>query len=361
MSASQLNRKKVRVLHIVTDRNLGGAGILLTYLLKAFDRERFCMDVALYRAAALRERIPADCRIFDLPANLFGLQSLIAKSGCDIAHTHACAWGQIAAWMQKIPCVATRHCVDAPHPLLQKGLRFLPPFRHTHWIAVSEECALALQKEGVRKEKITTVQNGVPTELLLPSRASARQSCHLKETDFAITFVGRLEHVKGPDLFLQSVIAFCRRHPNAVALLAGDGSMRSELQAEIAKSGFANRIRLLGFCPDPATLLCACDLFVNASRSEAHSLSMMEAMRAGIPIVASDLPGNREVLRYGGGVLFSLQKKGTLLGQLESLYASKRRRNALGEAGKQAVSSHFSVKNVIKDWQNVYESLLRCN
>ncbi len=352
--------KRIRVLHLLTDANIGGAGVMLAHIINGYNRSRYEMTVALPKGSRLRAYLPADCAIIDLPPTLHGLQKTVKDCACDIVHTHACAKGQIAAYRLGIPCVATRHCVNAPHPILRKGLMHLPPFVHTHWIAVSDAAADSLAKEGVQKSRISVVKNGIPPLATLPDSAAAKAALGIAENAFCVGYVGRLEHIKGADVFVTAAIAFLQQHPTAVAVVAGDGSLAKRLQHQIAKSGVDNRFHLLGFQKDTTRIFAACDIAVYPSRQEAYSLSLMEAMRQGVPTVASDVSGNAAMLAFGGGILVKADCARALQDGMEHLFCNPDLGKTLSEEAKTVFSAHFSVKNAVKGWQNVYESLLRC-
>ncbi len=352
--------EQIRVLHLLTDENVGGAGVMLAHIIKGCDRNRYGMAVALPKESRLRESLPADCEIINLSPSLRELQKTVKDFACDIVHTHACAKGQIAAYRLDIPCVATRHCVDAPHPTLRKWMMHLPPFARTHWIAVSDATADSLVKEGVRKEHISVVKNGIPPLAVLPDSACAKAALKIPKSSFVVGYVGRLEHIKGADLFVTAALAFLHRYPDAVAIMAGDGSLAKTLQQQISKSGVCDRFHLLGFRKDTTQIFAACDIAVFPSRQEACSLSLMEAMRQGVPTVAADVSGNATMLACGGGVLVKANDAHALQDGMESLFCRPGLRKALAAQAKNAFFAHFSVKNAVNGWQNVYESLLRC-
>ncbi len=338
-------RTPIRILHCLEDRNVGGAGVLLESVLLGYDRTRFQMIAAIPPDSALWERYRAQ-----------GIECvpLPELAPCDLIHAHACARAQLWAYRAGLPCVATRHCVRAPHPRLRRLSMRLPPFARTHWIAVSRAVGESLRREGVREAHLSVIPNGARPVTPVP-RDAARTALGLAPTAFVVAFVGRLEPIKGADCFVEALITLCSTDPAVTALLAGDGSLRPSLQARVAALGLQGQIRFLGFCRDVAPILSAADVLVNASREEAHSLAVMEAMSVGCPVVGRDVSGNREVLRYGGGVLYRTD----LVGVLATLRTDPAHRMSLGAHAKEAFFAHFSVETVIKKWEKVYLSMIR--
>jgi glycosyltransferase involved in cell wall biosynthesis len=163
------------------------------------------------------------------------------------------------------------------------------------WIAVSSD--LGRRMDGLRR-RIHVVPNGLPGRALPPVREVLEQAFGAPEPSWYVGFVGRLEPVKRPDRFLRLVALLPERIAGRAvrAVVVGDGSMRSLLEKEIAGSALRSRVRFLGSRPDADRIVGALDVLAVPSDHEGHPMVLLEAMRAGVPVVCSAVGGIPEVL-----------------------------------------------------------------
>lgn len=350
----------MKILHLLPEENVGGAGVLLESVLRHYDRSAFQMEVALPRNARLRARYAAQGSVlWDLPSahRIDAFCRLIRACAPDAVHTHACPQGQIAAWLCGLPCVATRHCVESRTPWLHRALRQLPFFFATHWIAVGAAVRQALLQEGVVQRKITVVPNGAETPKA--NEKTVQDRFALAADTKVVAFLGRMERIKGADLFVEAMLSLCQRHKDVICIAVGDGSLLSALRTRVAQAGMQQRILLPGFLQDGGAVLRGAALFCNTSRSEAHSIAVTEALARGVPCLCTDVSGNREILRYGGGVTVPLSTGSEGLCAAASwLLEREKIRTWLSQEAKEAFLARFSVKNAVKAWENVYYDLI---
>jgi glycosyltransferase involved in cell wall biosynthesis len=168
-------------------------------------------------------------------------------------------------------------------------------------------------------------------------RHSSRQLLGLSDDVVLAGTVSRLSPPKDPFTLVQAVALV----PDLHLLVIGDGPLRTDLLVEIDRLGIADRVRLLGARPDVPRLLGALDLFVLSSKSESLPLSVIEALAAGIPVVASDVGGLRELVHSGStGVLVPPGDVGRLAAALGSVVGDDQLRKAAVEAGPRAVEPY---------------------
>ena len=158
-------------------------------------------------------------------------------------------------------------------------------------VCVSERAKRQALEEGIHEQKIEVIFNGVkPVDTDPVIRAETRQSLRLKTNDVMILNVGRLTPEKAQQ-HLASAAALLADHPEYRFFIAGEGPCRAALEKQISESGLKESFRLLGNRSDVDHLLNAADLFVLYSDTEGMPVSLMEAMSAGLPCIASDLEG----------------------------------------------------------------------
>ena len=301
----------VRVLQILTDSNIGGAGRLLVNYLKNFDRSQFEMAVVLPKEAQLKPLVEAEGysvieiengrdKSFDVAA-VGEIRRIIREFQPDIVHCHSSFSGKIAAWLCRVPGrLYTRHC-SFPQP------RWLTTFPgkqingfvngtlSTHIVAVSGAAEADLLITGVNQKKITVIMNGVePMPQTTPEeQAACRQSLGIGAEDFVCGISARLEVYKGHTYLLQAAALLRETHPTMKFLILGGGSAEDALREEAAALGIADAVRFTGFVEQVAPYLNIMDLNINCSiGTETASLALSEGMSLGLPAVVSDFGGN---------------------------------------------------------------------
>lgn len=169
-----------------------------------------------------------------------------------------------------------------------------------HFIAVSEHVGVSTAAHlGLSPSRVSVIYNAVDPDRYAAVEerelAKVRAELGLREDDTVLLTVGRLVPQKGQVNLIEAMGRIVRRVPNAVLLVAGNGPLADELRARAAACGVADRVRLLGPRRDVPALLQLCKLFLFPSLYEGLSVALVEAVSNGVPVVASDIPQNREV------------------------------------------------------------------
>jgi glycosyltransferase involved in cell wall biosynthesis len=215
---------------------------------------------------------------------------------------------------------------------------------------------------GISNGRFEVIYNGVDVARgVHADRASARRSLGATGDELVVGAVGRLVPVKNYGLLVRAFarVAASTRRPVRLVLL-GEGPERAALQAAAAASGIAARTALLGHRDDVADLLAGLDVFVLPSVSEGLSNTLLEAMAAGVPVVASDVGGNREIVEDGRtGLLFASGEEAGLVERLTALVEDPAIRERLASAGRERVVSEFSIGAMIRNYEALYERVAR--
>jgi glycosyltransferase involved in cell wall biosynthesis len=212
------------------------------------------------------------------------------------------------------------------------------------------ERRLALEKRIAPAERLLVVYNGVrdvPVEL----------RSHPEDAPARIVSVARLEAPKDQATLLE---ALARLRPLAWRLdLAGDGPREQEMRALAKRLGVAERVHFHGYLPDPAPLLARAQVFALASRSEGLPRSILEAMRAGLPVVATDVGGVSEAVADGvSGSLVPRDDPEALSQALASLLAEPSRRARLGAAARRTYESRFRLERMVETTAGIYDTVV---
>jgi glycosyltransferase involved in cell wall biosynthesis len=234
--------------------------------------------------------------------------------------------------------------------------------RALHWVArsaaavgVSQEAADELRSAGF--QRVDRIPNGIVSPPAAVEPVSVTQS-RLGLRPPVIAFHGRLEPEKDLDLLVEAFLDL-RRSRFATLLIVGDGSRRAALEARFASAGVTADVRFTGAVSDPWPFLRAANAYLLPSFSEGMSLALLEAMAASLPVAATDVSGNREVL--GGGEFGRLvpparaKAMSTALGALLEDPATARN---LGEAARKHVEQCYSADAMCEAYLRLYERLL---
>lgn len=235
-------------------------------------------------------------------------------------------------------------------------------------VAPSTQIAEELREAGYPADRIRQIANGVriPAAPSPERRQAARDALSLAHTAFYVppdgpvaVYAGRLHPGKGLDQLLSAWCQVRERWPDARLWLAGDGPQRAALAAEIDRLGLSGRVVLAGVFQQVDDLLAAADLFVLPSHREGMSLALLEAMAAGLPIVATDIPGNRPLIDPGRqGLLVPPGRTAPLAAAILQIFDDPSAAAALGQAARQRAIDRFSLDRSVDEHLHLFRELL---
>jgi glycosyltransferase involved in cell wall biosynthesis len=276
-----------------------------------------------------------------------------------IVHAHlswplACRYGVLAAWLARVAPVGTAQLYLEPGSVRQARLA-LRPLRRI--IAVSAEVRARYVRElGIADERLAVVRNGirVPPTVRAPDPA-LRAELVRGRPDYVVLTPARLHPQKGHADLLQAAALI----PDATFVLAGDGPLRSELESRARELGVASRCVFLGHRADVPALLAAADLFVLPSHFEGLPVSVLEAMAAGRPVVATAIGGTDEAVSHEeSGLLVPPREPAALASAIRRLRADPVLARRLGAAGRQRVEREFSSEATAVQVMRIYDEVV---
>lgn len=225
-------------------------------------------------------------------------------------------------------------------------------------IAVNEQQRQMAVELGVeRPEKTCTIPNGIDLRPFEQADgAPVRKRLGFDSSAFLFGAVGRLAPQKGFAHLIRAIPDVLRSIPSAHFIIAGDGELRNELLQDAERLGVRSHTHFLGFQPDVTGLLAALDIFVQPSLWEGLSISLIEALAAGKPIVATDIEGNREVVDAGKtAVIVPPADPGALAAALISLARDPDRTRFFGRNARIAANERFSEGRMVNDIVAAYD------
>ena len=354
----------LRIAQFITPSHIGGAEVHVSALSDKLRGRGHEVTVicprgrALVRelqARGLRVRTPGTTGKLD-PLTLMRLARWLRADRAQLIHTHLSTASLLGSWGARaagIPAIATVH-----------GLNTRTCFNWAHAIiAVSNAVKQHLVDQGIAPDRITVVHNGVDLRALSRPDESAptKQQWGLPVTAPVLITVGRLAPKKGHRDLLEAVSKLLEspRWREVRLLIVGTGVLSAELKRDAERLGLAGRVTLTGFQQDVVPFLQAADIFVLPSIQEGLSLSALEAMALGKPVVACRVGGTPEVVVDGEtGVLVAPGQPEELASALERLLAAPERARAMGEAGRRRVEDAFDFEQMVTKIEGVYRSLI---
>jgi glycosyltransferase involved in cell wall biosynthesis len=191
------------------------------------------------------------------------------------------------------------------------------------------------------------------------ARAAARKRLEVATNAEVVTTVGRLTAIKQHCLFLDAIAAASRTRPRLLALVAGDGELRDELEAYARKLGINDRVRFLGWRRDLAAIYGATDVFMLTSRNEGTPVALIEAMASGVPGVSTDVGGVKDVIDSADvGARVPDGDAAGLAAQLVRYLADPDLRRRTGERARARVLDRYSLDRLVRDITALYRDLL---
>ena len=225
-------------------------------------------------------------------------------------------------------------------------------------IAPSASMQRVMETFGVRCP-IEVIENGVDLELFRqPAHPLARAELGLPQTGVVFVYVGRLAEEKNVAALLRQFALVWEWSPTASLLLIGDGPQKADLQQQAGQLGIDAAVHFVGAVPYAAipNYLAAADVFVTASVSEVHPLTVIEAMAAGLPVVAVAAPGIVETVESGSSGWLTQRPEGGLAVAMVGMLHDDARRQQMG-AQAQAASQRFDIRRTVQRTLELYEEM----
>jgi len=312
-------------------------------------RHRFDFSVIGKLVALLRSRRVDIVQPFVSPASVFGL---------------------LAGILARTPVkIATERGGARRDPGIGPGLYLFAASHLVRFadlaVANSEAGGQMLRRTGLPDSRIRVIANGINPERLRasPERVAAhrrRLGAEAEGNTRIIGILASLKPAKGQDTFLRAAAHVVDQHPEARFAIVGAGPIRGELQVLAAQLGIEDRVEFFGLQQHVADFLELFDVLVSASRdNEGHSNSILEAMALGVPVVATDIGGSRELVDHGRtGLLVPVDAPAQLASAIVSALAEQKRTGEMATRARELVASRFTLERMVSSYAALYEELL---
>jgi len=367
----------LKLMHIISDTNIGGAGkYLLTYLNNC-DKTAFDISVVVPVNSRLIKEIEAlDFKVIavegmaDKSFSFEAVSQLVKvfeNESPDIVHTHATLSGRIAAKLAGVKAIIyTRHSVFEPKEYLTKGIGkwingAFGGYFSTRIIAVAGAAKKNLTDTGIKDENIDVIYNGVDglIEISDEQKLDAKKTLGISEDEYIVAIIARLELVKGHEYFIDAAGLVKKAGIKARFVIAGTGTREEALRAYAKEKGLSDVVLFTGFLNDVSLLMNIMDIQANASfGTEAASLSLLEGMSIGKPAVVSDFGGNPELIQSDlNGYVVPKQNAEALANAIIKLLSDENLRSKISRQSMEVFSSRFTSRIMTSNMESFYKNI----
>lgn len=302
------------------------------------------------------------------PGLIVALAKLVRSRNIDIIHCHrhkATIIGTVAAMLAGTPHVVSHvHGLARTRSLGRRFTNWMIFKRMKRIVAVSDTVKqdIVSSNWGVDSSKVVTVRNGINLRLVdqrAISKREARLRLGITDNDFVFGTVGRLTNTKGHAYLLTAFSEIRERIRSARLLLIGDGPLRSSLEQRADELGISAYVSFLGYRNDVLELLRGIDVFVFPSLAEGLPLALLEAMGSRLPVIASRVGGIPEILGESNcGILIPPKDVNALSAGMSTIgLLNEEARREMGNAARKRVEDMFTVEQMSKALEAVYESI----
>jgi glycosyltransferase involved in cell wall biosynthesis len=219
-----------------------------------------------------------------------------------------------------------------------------------------------MEQEKIDDSKIKVIYNGVDIEYFRPEgkKEIIRRKLGYEKTDFVITIISNLKKIKGIDCFIKAAFLINEKIPSAKFIIIGGGEEKDYFTNLSTDLGLTNKIVFTGNISNVKDYLAISDIYISSSLTEGFSNSILEAMAMGLPIIATDVGGNREaVVDHECGFLVSVQDYHAIAFYAKKLYRNNNLRSKMGEKSRKIVTNIFALKKMVKEHEKFYSTLLQ--
>jgi len=364
-----------RILFLVTGLAYGGAETQVVYLATRFKSRGWEVGVVslIPPKAYIEDLEKADVLVFSLdirrklpdPRPILRLVQIIRKWQPDVVHSHMVHANLLARIVRPLApfpvLVCTAHSIDEGGRLREVLYRLTDPFCDLTTQVSQAGLERYVHVGAVPRHKICYIPNGVDTERFKPNledRLKVRKELGVE--GFVWLAVGRFDPPKDYPNMLQAFARVVHKHLNTMLLIAGDGPLRKTMENMTRELGVEKHVKFLGIRRDIPQLMNAADAYVMSSEWEGMPMVLLEASACGLPIVATNVGGNAEIVLDGQTGFLVPPKSQEALSQamLRMMDLPEEVREKMGEQARKHIESNFSLDRIVDCWEALYYELL---
>ncbi len=370
---------KIKVMHFLSDTNIGGAGKYLITYCKNRDKQNYDIVVVLPEGSFLIPELETtgvriiqldglQDKSFDIGA-IKKLKKIIKDEKPDIVHTHASLSARIAARSLKgCKIIYTRHCDFEPSKIYNNGIvRRLNGWFNKKYadsiIATSEHAKENLIKQGIDESLITVISNGFDghKQISEEQKNVLRAKYGITSDEIVIGYLARLVELKGHKYLIDSAKLLKEKYSDFKfkVLIMGYGNFEQDLKAYAKEKGVDDVVIFTGFIKDTGEILNIVDVQVNCSYlSETTNLALIEGLSLGIPSVVTNIGGNSQIVKDNvNGFVVPIQDPEKMAECIYIITKDPERFEQMKKSAKRIYEEEFNSKVFVENIENVYIGL----
>ena len=368
----------IKVVNVISDTNIGGAGKCLINFCANYNREKFDVSVVLPQGSELVDKLKRTGvklieldglkdKSWDIKA-LFSLIKILKNEAPDVVHTHSSITARLAArFIKDCKIVFTRHSVfpvskwvkNIPGKWIYKIINETLSDRI---IAVAEAAKDNLTDGGVAADKIDVILNGVEkiNETSIEDREKLKKRLAIKPDEYVIGILARLDKVKGHEYFIDAAkLILDEKKIKAKFLILGTGSEEETLKEKVEALGLSKNIIFTGFVNNVQDYINIFDIQVNCSYgTEATSLALLEGMSIGVPAVVTQYGGNPGVIKNGeNGYLVPIKSPRDTADAVVRILTNDELRKYMKKKCIEIYNEKFTVDTYARNVERIYKEM----
>lgn len=362
-----------KVLYLINHAGKAGTETYIQSLVERLHNKKIKAYLAYNEEGLLVERMKAlgveTFRIemrnpFDIRA-AWQLSRFCRKQGIDLIHAQYLRENYIALWSRlfnpRVRVMYTNHFILENNIVLRIFNRILTPLE-ANIIAVCNKGKEMMMDNGVSGKKISVIFNGVDPDLWSrPEPSTLREELGIDEDTFLILCASRFAYDKGHHFLIEGMAELKKLSPRPFKLvLAGDGPFLEERKKQATDLGLQEDVVFIGFRKDMKNLFRAADVYINSSKHEALSFLMLEVLASGLPLIATDMGGNGDIVneQTNCGILVKYEDARGLAEAVLKLMEDRGLQQVLRANAVKAIHERFELGKIVEDTYAVYRKSL---
>ncbi len=364
---------KINLLHVTFDMHIGGTEQVIKNLVEATDKAKFntsilCIESPIgpfgkilskkgYQIDSMSRKEGFDIKL------IFEIRKYVIRHKIDVLHCHQYTpwvYGVLASILTGAKVIFTEHGRFYPDRSSWKR-KYVNPFLiklTDHVTAISKATKQALvDYEYIPASKIEVIYNGIAElEGNITASQQLRKKLSIPEDTLILGTIARLDPIKNHRLLISSFARAQKKHPKLMLLIVGDGETRSNLEGLAEQLDISDMVFFTGFQANPVDYLQLMDIFLLPSLSEGTAMTLLEAMSLSKPCIVTDVGGNPEIIKDKVNGLVTLSNDENMLtAACDLLLKDRKLRKKLGDAGRTQFEKKFTVQNMLKNYQKIYQ------
>jgi glycosyltransferase involved in cell wall biosynthesis len=365
----------MKILQITNSSSLSGGTFQMLELTKKLIKKGYDITIACRPESEIKKKaVELNIKHEEFPlendmdvSSMYMLYKHLRRERYDIVHAHhpkAHMIAMIASFFARTPVFLISRRVSFS---IREGKNRFNPLKYKFFrvnmvLPVCDAIKDQLADEGVKKEKLRTVHSGTDPERFNPETVNSmvREELKIKDDAIVITKIAHYSSWKGYDCFFRAAKHLLAHNKDVRFIIAGKATSSENVFQTLEDMGIKDNFHCLGMRHDIPEILKASDIAVNAAYDgEGLSGSLREALFMGVPIVASDVSGNKEICSSGEtGFLFIKNDDAALYNALITLIDNEEMRKSMGAAGREYMLKEFTIDIMAEKTLTVYEELL---